>query len=273
MKFIEPSKEKEKLKFHLDSGEYHKVGIFWGHGIGDTLMFQVILKKLKEMYPDIEFKMILINGLQEEVIYPDAVLVNSREEAQKLQNFDLICQTNFPLETDPNLTKPELCCKQEMGIEPVDGHQELPKFSSPLVAVHFCLTSLPDLANPTEEVAHKIWDEIHEVGLVPIEVHYHHVFDNPVNKVFPFIDCTVRGCQAKLPSLFGLLEVSRFFIGVVSGPFHSAMSILPHDRICYLEKDIPVARFTHKDIKSINIKNYKDGSIKQWLEEQIKKDL
>ena len=265
MQFIEPGKTKEKLKSYLDTGKYNKVAIFWGHGIGDSVMFQVIFNKLKELYPNIEFRMAFPKGLDEEIIYPDAVFVSSREEAQKLNDFDLVAQINFPLETDPKLTKMELCCREEIGIELVTGYRKLPEFPSPLVAVHFNLTCLPGLANPTEEVAHKIWNEIHEAGLVPIECHYHHVFDNPENKVFPFVDCTVRNCQAKLSSLFGLLRVVRAFIGVVSGPYHTAMSVMPHDRILYLEKDIPVSRFTHERMAKVDLKNYKDGEVLNWL--------
>jgi len=265
MKFIEPSKDEQKLKYHLDTGEYKKVAIFWGHGIGDSLMFQVILAKLRELYPSIEFKMAFPKGLDEEIIYPDAIFVNSREEAQKLDDFDLVAQINFPLEA-PSSTKSELSCINEIGIDPISGYEKVPEFPSPLVAVHFCLTSLPELVRPTKEVAEKIWNEIRDAGLIPIECHFHHVFDNPENQKMDFVDCTVRGCQAHLTSLFGLLNVSRFFIGVVSGPFHSAMSILPHDKILYLEKDIPVERFTHEPIKTINLKDYKDGSIKEWLE-------
>jgi len=273
MEFIEPLKQEKKLKDYLDTGRYKRVALFWGHGIGDSLMFQVILDKLREMYPDIEFRMALPKGLDEEVIYPDAVFVNSREEAQNLKDFDLVAQINFPLETDPNLTKSELCCKTEIGIESVAGHKKLPEFPSPLVAVHFNLTSLPELANPSEEVAKLIWEEIKSVGLIPIEVHFSHVFDNPINKKFDFVDCTVRGCQAKLTSLFGLLRVCRFFVGVVSGPFHAALSILPPERICYLEKKIPVSRFTHENIKSVNIVNYERGSIQNWLNTQLNKGL
>ena len=265
MKFIEPSKEEKKLKDYLDSNQYKKVAIFWGHGIGDSLMFQVILTKLRELYPDISFQMAFPKGLDEEIIYPDAVFVNSREEAQNLDDFDLVAQINFPLEA-PGSTKSELSCKNEIGIEPISGYEKVPEYPSPLVAVHFCLTSLPELVRPTKEVAEKIWNEVREAGLVPIECHFEHVFHNPENPKMDFINCTVRGCQAHLTSLFGLLRVSRAFIGVVSGPFHSAMSILPHDKILYLEKDIPVERFTHEPIQTIDLKNYKDGSVKEFLD-------
>jgi len=265
MKFIEPLKEKEKLKEYLDTNLYKKVAIFFGHGLGDCVMFQILLDKLKELYPNISFTMALQKGLDEETIYPDAVFVNSREEAQKLEEFDLVAQINFPVETDPHLTKAELCCKTELGIEPICGHKKLPDFPSPIVAVHFNLTALPSLANPSEEVAEKIWREIKEAGLIPIECHFSHVFDNPVNKKFSFVDSTVRNCQAKVSSLIGLLKVSRAFIGVVSGPFHCALSVLPFNRILYLEKDLPLNRFTYEPIKTLDIKNYRDGFVKEWL--------
>ena len=264
MKFIEPEKSKEKLKDYLDTGKFKSVAIFWGHGIGDSIMFLAVLNKLKALYPNIKFTMAFPPGLEEEIIFPNYIHVNSREEAMRLEQFDLVCQINFPLER-PGLTKAELSCKEEIGIEPVSGHLELPKFPSPLVAVHFNLTSLPELANPTEEIARKIWEEIKEAGYIPIEVHFHHAFDNPVNKKFDFVDSTVRNAQAKLSSLFGLLRISRFFVGVVSGPFHAALSILPHDRILYLEKSIPVDRFTKDSITVVDIKNYKDGSVKSFL--------
>lgn len=261
---IEPGKTKEKLKSYLDTGKYKKVVIFFGHGLGDCIMFQVILDKLKELYPEIQFRMALQGGLDEETIYPDAFFANSREEAQKL-DCDLVAQINFPVETDPNLTKMELCCREEIGIEPVSGHKKLPEFPSPLVAVHYNLTCLPGLANPSRDVAEKIWKEIRETGMIPIETHFSHTFDNPENKMFDFVDCTVRKCQAKISSLIGLLKVSRAFIGVVSGPFHTAMSMMSHDRICFLEKDIPVSRFTHENIKTVDIKDYKDGSVLEWI--------
>jgi len=266
MIIIEPEKQDQKLKYYLDSGEYKKVGIFFGHGLGDCVMFRILFDKLKELYPDIYFNMILQNGLNQEIIYPSADLVNNREEIEKL-DYDLIASINFPVEVDPTLTKMELCCKEELGIELTTGYKKLPYFPSKLVAVHYNLTCLPKLANPTEEIAEKIWNEIIEAGFIPIESHFSHTFDNPVNKRFKFVDCSVRRCKPRVDSLLGLLGSCAAFVGVVSGNFHCAMSILPHNRICYLEKDIPVSRFTHEDIKTVDIKNYKDGSIKKWIEE------
>lgn len=265
MKFIEPLKEEKKLKDHLDSGGYKKVGIFFGHGIGDCIQFMAVLDKLKELYPSIQFRMVLQKGLDEETIYPDAVLVGSREEAQNLRDFDLVAQINFPVETDPTCTKSELCCKTELGLEPISGHKKLPEFPSPLVAVHFNLTALPELANTPEEVAKKIWDEIKSREAIPLETHFEHCFHNPVNLKFDFVNRHVRDCKPRVSSLIGLIQHCGAFIGCVSGNFHVAMSVLSHDKICYLEKNIPLSRFTHENIKSIDVKDYKDGSISEWL--------
>lgn len=268
---IEPGKQPQKLKSYLDSGKYKKVLVVFWHGLGDIIQFLNVFDKLEEMYPTIHFDMGLQKGLDEETIVPEAILLPDLKDIER--NWDLTALIHFPVETDPNLTKSELCCKTELGIEPISGHKKLPEFPSPLVAIHFHNTALPSLTNPTEEVAHKIWNEIQEAKLVPIECHFSHIYDNPVNKMFPFIDCTVRKCQAKVSSLLGLLRVSRFFIGVVSGPFHASLSILPSERILYLEKDIPLERFTHKKIKVVDIKTYKENSVRDWLNEQIKKGL
>lgn len=265
MKFIEPLKSEKKLKYYLDMGEYKTVAIFFGHGVGDCEMFQIILEKLKELYPDIQFKMALQKGLDEETIYPDAVFANSREEAQKL-DFDLVAQVNFPVESDPNLTKTELCCKTEIGIEPINGYVKLPDFPSPLIAVHFNLTALPELANTPEEVVKKVWEEIKSREAIPIETHFEHCFHNPVNKRYDFVNRHVRDCKPRIASLIGLIQHCSAFIGCVSGNFHIAMATLPHNRICFLEKKIPLERFTRdKAVKKINVEKYVDGSIAEWL--------
>lgn len=266
MQFIEPLKEEKKLKYYLDLGKYKTVAIFFGHGLGDCIQFMAILDKLKELYPNIQFKMALQKGLDEETVYPDAVFVNSREEAQKLRDFDLVAQINFPVETDPTLTKSELCCKTELGIEPISGHKKLPEFPSPLVAVHFNLTALPELANTPEGVAKKIWEEIKSREAIPIETHFEHCYHNPVNKRFEFVNRYVRDCKPKVSSLIGLIQHCEAFIGCVSGNFHVAMSILPHSKILYLERKIPLERFTKdKIVKKVNVDSYKDGSVVEWL--------
>ena len=259
-----PEKDEKKLSSYLDEGKYKKVLIVFWHGLGDVVQFLNVFDKLKELYPDISFDLGIQKGLNQEVIVPDAVLLENLDNIE--EGYDLTALIHFPVEVDPNLTKSELCCKEELGIELVSGHKQLGSFPSKLVAVHFNLTALPGLANPSRDTAEKIWNEIIEAGWIPIESHFEHVFHNPVNKKFDFVDCGVRRCKPHMDSLLGLLGACGAFVGVVSGNFHCAMSIMPHDRICYLEKEIPVSRFTKEKIMTVDIKNYKNGIIKKWLE-------
>lgn len=217
---------------------------------------------MKELYPNIDFTIGLANGLQEEIFLEKTILLNNLDNIE--EGYDLTALIHFPVEV-PNMTKSEHCCIEEIGIEPIWGHKPLPKYPSKLVAVHYNLTSIPELVKPTEEVAKKIWDEIIKEGFIPIECHFPHVFDNPENKMFSFIDCTVRGCRAEMTSLLGLINSCAAFVGVVSGPFHVAMCTMPHEKICYLEKELPISRFTKENIKSVDIKNYKDGQVGEWL--------
>ncbi len=258
---IEPLKQDKKLSAYLEPNMRVLI-VFW-HGLGDVVQFASIFDRLKELYPNTHFDIALQKGLDEEVIIPEAKLITSLENIE--EGYDLTALIHFPVETDPILTKSELCCREELGIEPISFYKSLPKFDSKLCAVHFNLTCLPYLANPDRDTSEKIWNEILEAGWIPIETHFEHTFHNPVNKKFDFIDCTVRRCRPQVSTLIGLLGVCGAFVGVVSGNFHCAMAMMSHERIAFLEKDIPVSRFTHEPIKSINIKNYQTGQILEWL--------
>ncbi len=259
---IEPGKQDTKLKEYLDSGEYKKVLLVYFHGVGDAIMFQVLFDRLKELYPEIHFDIGLAKGLGEELIYPDAILLENLDNIE--EGYDLTALIHFPVEID-GMTKSELCCRDELGIDLLWGHNQIGYFDSPLIAVHFNQTAIPSVANPDPEIAEKIWNEIVEAGFIPIETHFSHVFDNPVNVKFDFVDRHVRNCKPTLKSLVGLLQSCRGVIAVPSGPFHCALASINPDNILYLEKDIPLRRFTYLPVKTVNVKNYKDGSVTNFL--------
>jgi hypothetical protein len=263
MLIIEPGKQDKKLKEYLDAGDVKRLLIVFFHGIGDCMQFASMLDHLRELWPDIKIDIGLQAGLDEEVIFPDAVLLNGLDGLSEL-DYDLISLIHFPVEI-PGYTKSELCCIEELGIPLMSSYKKLEKLPSKLCAVHFNLTCLPDLANPDHDTAEQIWNDILKAGWIPIETHFEHVFHNPKNAKFDFVDCTVRRVKPQVRTLIGLLEACGAFVGVVSGPFHTAMSCLPHEKIAFLEKEIPVARFTHEDIKTFDIKNYQANSITEWL--------
>jgi hypothetical protein len=266
MSFLTEAKNGMKLKEHLDTGKFNRVLIPFWHGVGDVVMVLPIIVKLRELYPQIEFKLGLCKGLDQETFVPDAVLLEGdwREKALTL-GFDLVFPVNFPLERPEDLTKTkaEICCEEEIGIPPVCGH--LPLKAKKLVGVCFQCTSVPWVANAEPEIAEKIWNDIKEAGYVPIETQFIHVFANPDNKLFPCVDAHFRGCPAKIQTLMSVLGSCVAFVGTVGGNFHLALSVLGPGRVMLLEKDLKKEHFTKEKIATANLKDYQ-GEVKKWLE-------
>lgn len=271
MKFdrvIDVSRGDNLLSHYLKDSTIKRVLIGFFHGIGDAILFIKVFEKLKELYPNIHFDLGLCKGLGEEEIYPQAVLLDGdwREKAETL-GYDLVFSANMPMnEMQTEYTKGEWSCIKELGIEPVWGHTKPAIIKNRLVGVHFFITCLPDSANVPYDVAKKVWNEIKEAGFIPFSTHMEHVFHNPKNLKYDFIDRHIRDIPAKISTLAGVIQNCFAFACCVSGNFHVALSLLPPEKIMLLERDFLAPSFTKLPIARTDIKNYKDGSIKQWLE-------
>jgi hypothetical protein len=265
---IEPLYSDKKLSDYLID-KPKKVGIIFYHGLGDLIMFLNPYAKLKELYPDTEFTLMVQKGLSFEDIVPDAYFLQpgDMENLEKLP-YDLIAKIHFPMsEAQIEYTKGEWCCIHELKIPPVCGHRLVPPKASRLIGVHFNITCLPDACNPDEATAKLIWDEIREAGFIPIETHFEHVFHNPANKKFEFVDCSVRRARATISNLVSLIGDLAGFVGVVSGNFHLALATLPSNRIFFLQKHFKLECFTRLPIVRASILpgEYNPGEIKKWL--------
>jgi hypothetical protein len=236
-------------------------------------MFLTVFDKLAEIYPDIEFTLALQKGLGFEELEPDIIGLNKKviyspdlSYKEETFEYDIIADIDFPMtEGHTNYTKAEGCCKNELGIDPVCGHKIVTCGENKLVGVMFNITCLPDSANTPEPIAQKIWNEIIESGHIPIETCMQHVFFNPVNKRYSFVDRDIRGINAKISTLSGVIKSCKAYITCVTGNFHLALSVLPPERICLLERDFLAPSFTKLDIKRVNVNDYQDGVIKDWL--------
>jgi len=263
---VEPLKQEKKLHDVILSTKAKRVLIFFWHGIGDLIMFMKPFEYLKSLHPEVHFDLGIVRGIGQEEIYKDAIGFTADTDLEK-QNYDLVAKIHFPMsEGQDKYTKGEYCCIHELGISPTCGHsiQDCPT-PNRIVSVHFNITCLPKSCNPDRDTAQKIWNEILGMGCIPIETHFEHVFHNPENKKFDFIDCTVRRVKPRISTLAGLLKNSAAFIGVVSGNFHTALSVLPPEKIMLLEKDFTAPMFTKEKIKRCSIKPYEEGSVKKWL--------
>jgi hypothetical protein len=268
MNIVNPLKSKTKLNELISTHSPKSILIIFNHGVGDLVMFMKPFSSLKELYPDILFKLGIAECLTYQTVFKEEILPlksDKPEENPIMKEFDLIAHIEFPMsEHQFNWTKAEYCCIEELGIPPVHGHLSLPKMQNRLVAVHFQITCLPGSANADEKTAEKIWNDILEAGYIPLETHFQHIFHNPVNAKFKFINASVRKCKAELASLVGLMQNVGYFVGVVSGNFHVALACLPAKRIFLLEKDFKAESFIKFPIARADLKNYK-GEVKDWL--------
>lgn len=268
----EPLKDKVMLKARIEEFDPKRILLIFWHGIGDLVMFINVFEAIRKAWPEKHFTIGLPRGLTHEELLKglyDYTLVTGEEvndTAEKLP-FDLVAKITFPMnEGQTELTKGEWCCLHEIGIEPVAGHGRISPGVNRFCGVHFCITCLPGSCNPDEETAKKIWDEILAAGWIPFETHFEHIFHNPINTKFSFITATARGARAQASSLSGLIRGLGAFVGVVSGNFHVAMASLPPERVMLLEKDFKKECFTKLPIATANLKDYKDGTIKAFLE-------
>jgi hypothetical protein len=271
--------DKPKLSYYLDELGKQKFEtkprvllIFW-HGLGDGVMFLNVFDHLKILYPNVILDLAVQKGLGFEELFCDLGNTNviyidgSFFSDLPIGQYEIIADIDFPMnEGQVELTKGEWCCVHELGIDPVNGHKLLTQGVNRLIGVHFNITCLPDSCNPDRDTAERIWNDILSCGFIPIETHFQHVFHNPVNAKFDFVDCTVRRVHPRISTLLGLLKQCAGFVGVVSGNLHCALSVLPHERIFFLDKDFHLGSFT-KDADKIakaNLRNY-NGEVKEWL--------
>jgi len=252
---IENFKNK-KLVEYLKDGQ--KVLVRFGHGLGDTLFFMPVFYELKRLYPKVHFDLYVESG-QEEIF--------ESIKDKDAPGYDLVFSLNFPMAEGSEVTKQSKCCVEEIGIKPIEKEViELSKYDSPFVAIHLMGTALPGSVSCPEETAKQIWQEIKDFGKIPIECHFEHCWANPVNKKYGFIDVSVRGYKANLGNLIGLIQHSWAVIAVASGPFVTALSIMP-ERTLYLEKNHPLRNYTKRtDVKKVKILEYQVGMIKKFLE-------
>jgi hypothetical protein len=261
----------KRLSDHLKDVKPKKVALIFFHGLGDVYMGIEPIRTLCTLYPDIQFTLILQQGLGFEELKNDlpcdVIFTGDLSLYENTDDYDIVADLDFPMnEGQTEYTKGQWCCIKELGIEPNEIiYPTLDCGKNRLIAISYQITCLPGACNPDRDTAERIWNDVLEAGYIPIEMHFQHVFHNPVNKKFDFIDATVRRCQPRISSLVGLINQCAGVICVVSGNLHVALSNLPHERIFFLEKDFKLESFIKSDkISRADVRDYK-GEVKEWL--------
>lgn len=257
---IDDYKDKKIIEYLEPGGKYL---LNFHSGLGDLIMFLPIYYAFKAKYAierDCEIKLYVQSGQEE--LFGEAEVI---DESQ----YEIVASLNYPMAVHSGETKAERCAKHELGMtdEDLAGVPEfhwLPKIKSPIVGCHFQGTALPDSVNCPEAVARQIWQEIKDFGKMPLETHFCHLFHNPVNSKYSFIDNSARNYKANVSNLIGLIQQCGAFIGVASGPFVAAMATIPKATF-YLEKSHPLETYTRQDVPKIHVDKYVNGTISEWL--------
>lgn len=256
----------KKVAEYLREDNPGRVCLFFWHGLGDALMFANALVALRNEFPDVVIDLALQDGVGQEWIFPDAILVSGAE--QLLDDYDFVFHVHFPMSEfeRPPRPKAEKCCEDELGIAPECGHPVLPGVTSPFVGFSFHATALPDHAGATPDVAERMWAETEGSGLVPIEVMMEHVFHNPQNgQLACTARRTLRGLTPRLAVMAGVVAQCAAFVGASSGPLHLALSLLPANRVGFIQRKFDPITVTRQRMKVFDVDNYQDGDMARWL--------
>jgi len=271
MEIINCKETQQNMVSYIEEYEPKKILLIFFHGLGDFLGFRGVYKYLIDTYPDIEFTY----GIDKEMGYDKFLLDYEKYELLdrgkiNIDNYDFAFLIAYTQNREGEMCKAENCMLEEVGtFDPLPKpHQPIPVMPSRLVTVHFFSTWGASAFGMVgrEETAHKIWGEIIKAGLVPIETNFEHKYSNPENKNFDWINAHVRGVKCSGENLMTLLQASHAFIGVISGNIHAALSCLPREKVMALTTYMP-SRALGEDVPSINIDNYKEGSVFNWLKE------
>jgi len=265
-------KDKKLVEYIQEIKAKRVLLVFW-HGLGDLVMFLNPFLALTKCLPGVIFDLAVQKGLGFEEVTADLENTNIKPIDGSFFSdvpleYDIVADIDFPMsEGQIELTKGEYCCVHELGIPPVNGHKELTHGVNRLIGIHYQITCLPDACNPDEETAKMIWDDVLNAGFIPLEMHFQHVFHNPVNKMFPFIDCTVRRARPQVSSLIGLIQQCAGVICVVSGNLHVSLSVLPDNRIFFLQKHFKLESFTKRTgiSRASIMPNEYNHEVSEWL--------
>lgn len=247
-----------KVSSYLVSGNYKNVLLKFHHGLGDIISFYPAFEKLQKLYPEISFHLNLHCG-QDEVF-------SCSPNNESL--YDIVFEIAFVCNewAEPQFTKTEYCCLNELGIEPPEIPPRIRKFfSSPLIGTHFFSTCLPNKISCGETVARNISEAITEAGLIPIDTHMKHAYNNPANQSFNWQTCRISEAEANLKNLLGVISRCGGFAGVSSGNFHAAAALLPQETLLFIKTDIPLCTLTRKNILELDAKKYDYGIVNEWL--------
>ncbi|MDY0315693.1 MAG: hypothetical protein RBR32_11525, partial [Bacteroidales bacterium] len=171
-----------------------------------------------------------------------------------------------------NRSKPYLCNELVVGLKdfewkPFQRYDSI-DYASNEVGVHFFGNTNQKNKSPDLELAENIWNTIEDFGLDPFEIHNtsFNQYDENGMKFLKF-GASLRFEDPNLERIIEKITECSSFIGIDSGPFYLAGSILGYDRCIGLKKVWDFERYIPMEIKKVDINNFNPDDLKKYLEE------
>ena len=265
---VESYKEKKIAQYLAELPVGSKVLIVFWHGLGDLLMFRPIYHELTRHYcSQVSFDLCVQPGCGQTEAVPDALEIS---EDKFVENHDIAFVINFPMsEGNLTMTKAEKCMRDEIGLPDLPLIPILqPPPKNILVGVHMQGTCLPGSTNPDITLAKQIWDDILEMGYAPFDLHFQHIFHNPINTPFTFAGRHCRDLKPSIAMLRNIIGSCGAFVGVASGPFVMALNIFP-DKTIYLQKHHNIRCYDKAFSNVVDLLKYRKEDLQFLLKRMV----
>ena len=257
--------------------------LIFEHGLGDLINYLPVHRELCKQTK----KNISIASSAKRQFHLIVSSIISLDGSDNLRSkFDYIYKVHYPdssnsfppIELHDESAKPYLCAYYELGMDefswtPFRMQNQSRINNSKRVGVHlFGHTGMQTKFCPNE-VAELIWQEIIDAGYEPYEVHMIPNFAKEYSK--EDIGCHElslvnknNSLRFEKPDLARMIEETgkcKYFIGIDSGPIYLASALLGPECIIGLTNMKRHDHFYPKHISTVNVGQYKSGSIYQSL--------
>lgn len=258
--------KKCKIVDYLNKYKNGAACFLFSHGLGDYINFIPLFESLKKEYPD--WRLHLYSRSYYNRIYLKSMEIP--EDIRTLyRKYSYIFRISYPELTKEERyrwTKVENCNLKEIGLDNfewkpynlMNGYNK----ESKIIGFHgFGNTNIKN-KNIDLYKMEQIWCEIKELKYEPFEIHI-----NDGNLCCPYFinrNNSLRFNDPDINLFIKKIRECKYFIGIESGPFYLAGSILGYNKIIALEKYL---KFNHIPINYnlIDIKYYEKNSIKNKI--------
>jgi ADP-heptose:LPS heptosyltransferase len=259
---------KLKIIDYLSKYKSGAVAFIFLHGLGDFICFLPLFETLQKEFPSC--KLHLYSKPFYGKIYSQCKIIPN-DIRVLFRKYLYIFRVSYPeliKEERYRWTKVENCNLKEIGLNNfnwnpynlLNGYNK----ESKLIGFHGFGNTNIKKKNIDLYKMEQIWCEIKELGYEPFEIHI-----NDGNIECPYFinrNNSLRFDEPDINLFMNKIKECKYFIGVESGPFYLAGSILGFDKCIGLEKHL---KFNHIPIKHnlVDINFYEKNTVKNKIKE------